>query len=900
MINRSNITAKRVSRSRSLVSNAVCASLLVSLGATAAETQQSEAAEELEELELIVVTGSRIRGVAPTGSNLLEIGSAEIEKMPATNIVNLLQREPAFTGIGNSEGVKRSVGSGVRGVNSSRGSDINLRGIGPRATLVMFNGMRMPPTGATGRNMDSSMIPSLVMERIEVVPDGASAIYGSDAIAGVVNFIARDSYDGAQTRVRFGSADSYDALQIGQLVGSEWDTGGFVLGFEFNGHSSLNGTDRDWYRSDLRARGGRDYRATQCSPGTIVVDGVSYAIPAGGVTAANVGDLVPGTRNRCELSRLADILPEQQTYSGYGSVTQRVGERSEVYFRGIFSQREFDLYESIVGSQALTATVTVPGSNPYFVRPPGTTGPVRVDYSFINDRGVYDYGGKARWIQAQAGVKTELWGDWEATLDYSFARSDSSILVYGIYNPALNAALASTDPATALNPFGGPNSAALMGEIFRNHYDPYGHGRTNDVSLSANGSLFDLPGGTVRLAVGGEYYRLKFYAGNHIGDARTAEANKVSKYSPRDVTSAYTEVFVPVVGAGNAVPGIESLDLSAAVRYDRYSDVGGTTNPKIGLNWEPFNGLTLKASYGTSFKAPFVNDTASPAVGASLVYSTVIDPLSPTGTSSGISWSDGNPDLGPEEATTRSYTALFEPDAIPGLRVSGTYFSIDYRDAIDGINATSALANPLLAPWVIRNPTPQQIADLEARAGIPYRGTVPASISWIVDTRNQNLGGLRMEGVDFSLSQSWRTSIGQWDAGISGTYVTKYDVQVLKGAAYTDERNTLYNPLKLRMRGNIGWRNQNVTAEAFVNYTNGYDNIEVAPVQKVGSYTTVDVRAAYDFFDTDGWLSDVTVGLEALNVLDKDPPFVDIDSGADLSVASALGRYVSLSITKRW
>ena len=140
---------------------------------------------------------------------------------------------------------------------------------------------------------------------------------------------------------------------------------------------------------------------------------------------------------------------------------------------------------------------------------------------------------------------------------------------------------------------------------------------------------------------------------------------------------------------------------------------------------------------------------------------------------------------------------------------------------------------------------------------------------------------------------------GEWRVGVSGSYVTKYDVTVLPGAVPSDELNHIYNPLKLRLRGNVGWSNQNLAIEGFVNYINGYDNIEVDPVQDVDSYVTVDLRAAYDF-DGDGWLDGTSIGLEAINVLDEDPPFVDLDGGADLSTASALGRYVSLTVTKRW
>src|SRR5690606_18803172 len=178
---------------------------------------------------------------------------------------------------GISEGSRsQNGGSG----NIVYGTGINLRGLGPYSTLTLIDGHRAV---SNGRSIDPSFMPSLGLERIEVLADGASAVYGSDAIAGVVNLIPRRYVDGGQVFARYGMGDEYEEKQVGASWGTIWDSGQLHLAYEYSFRSNLNGADRDFFRADQRSRGGPDYRPTQCNPGSIVVGGVSYAIPEGGV-----------------------------------------------------------------------------------------------------------------------------------------------------------------------------------------------------------------------------------------------------------------------------------------------------------------------------------------------------------------------------------------------------------------------------------------------------------------------------------------------------------------------------------------------------------------------------------------------------------------------------------------
>ncbi|MEN9627356.1 MAG: hypothetical protein RJA10_583, partial [Pseudomonadota bacterium] len=263
------------------VAAAAALACLVPLGAAAQSADATDSGQ-------IVVTGSRIRGAPPVGAPVTTVGREEVENSAGINTAQILQSVPQIYNLGVSENSRgQSGGAG----NITYGSGINLRGIGPFATLTLVNGHRVVGQGTQSATVDPSIIPALMLERVEVVADGASAVYGSDAVAGVANLILRRNEPGVQASLRYGVADGYDERQLGMLLGRKWTGGQFTLAAEHTHRSALSGRDRDFYRGDLRDAGGGDFRGTQCSPGNIVINNVSYAIPAGGVTAANAADL---------------------------------------------------------------------------------------------------------------------------------------------------------------------------------------------------------------------------------------------------------------------------------------------------------------------------------------------------------------------------------------------------------------------------------------------------------------------------------------------------------------------------------------------------------------------------------------------------------------------------------
>jgi iron complex outermembrane recepter protein len=848
----------------------------------------------------VIVTGSRIRGVAPVGSNLISVDQDNLIKVPATNTVDMLRRVPQISGYGSNEQMKFQSGPTGSGTNATRVETVNLRGVGASATLVLFDGLRVPAGGLGGTQVDVTSLPVSALERVEVVADGASAIYGSDAVAGVVNFVPKTRVDEWESRAQVGLADGFDTLSVSQTLGGDWGSGGWMAAVQHSENSHLNGRERDFYKSDLGALGGRDYRSTQCNPGTIIANGVSYAIPEGGVTPATANQLVPNTVNRCELYRTGDIIAQQRRESAYFNVDQNIGERFTVFLRGVGARREYEADDYSQGSTTQVTRLTVPASNAFFVRPPGSSGPVSVDYFYGPDQGTLEFAGDSSYYQLILGGTAQLWSDWQANWKTGWSRTEDELVAVNFLAAQQSAALASSDPNVALNPFG-RNDPSKIGYIFTNLFNPFADYELLTNTLDASGSLFDLPGGAVRVALGVDYTDYTINTGNYRGDI--AAPVYMLTPSDRQIRAAFGELFVPIFGDANGRAGLRSLELSLAGRLDDYSDVGRTSNPKIGINYSPIDSLAFKGSYGTSFKAPGTNNLAVDRPGSALIVFSATDPLSPTGTSIGLNINAGNPDLAPEEAETYSFSAQFKPESIPGLTLNATWFSIESTGGILSVPAQSALTNPLYAPFVTRNPTQAQVdAIVAAYPQLLVRsGTLNPLPAFVVDTRPLNSGGFQLEGIDFVGGFDVPSQYGDFYFGLNGTYNTDWEVRVTDDAPASKLLDRVNNPLRLRMRGELGWQLGGWSTDAILNYVNGYQNTQVSPTQKVDSYVTLDLRGAYRFGEQGNLFTrGLTLTVSVANALDEDPPFVDVESGIDAANASAIGRMIALTLQKNW
>lgn len=887
---------------------ALCGSALMTLTWSAMGHAQdappadtAETVDATDDQGAIIVTGSRLRGAAPVGSAVTALGRDEVELAGAVTTERLIQQLPQVFDLGVSE---NSRGQGGGSGNIAYGNTINLRGIGPYATLILVDGHRAVNNS---RAFEPSVIPTLGLERVEVVADGASAIYGSDAIAGVVNLIPRRSLNGIEATARYGAGADFEESQLGIAAGKVWSTGQAMIAYERVYRSALNGTDRDFFRSDQRALGGNNYSVTRCAPGTLRAGGVAYAMPAQ-LTQANAASLVAGTTNTCDDLIAQDLFPEQRYDSVNGTFTQELTPWLSVFADGFYSKRRYKRYPAYFSS-----TLTVPQTNAFFVRPVGFAGTsYTIDYNFINDLPRDESKGSATNWQITPGVRVKLPHDWqfEALVTYGKG-NDQSDQVRGLNATALNTALASNNPATAFDPYGlGRTSAATLLAI------------SNFVTLSptlnkfigyearVNGSLFSLPGGEVKLAAGYEGQEINTSLGSARGAAGTPI---VFRHFQRRVDSAYAELLVPIFSAENAIPGLHTLTLDAAVRYDNYSDVGETTNPKFGLNWAPVSGLMLRGSYGTSFRAPLISQIYG---NSNNLFGQTYQNPSGGAPLSGFAYSGPNLNLAPEEATTWSVGG--DLDVTNNLRLSATYWNVEYTNQVDSYLSDLAILTResqfagtgiILRGTAARDRVLQLLAQGVTLARGTFPGGDPNNVTLYVDGRNNNLGQSNTSGIDFSLN--WRlptASMGTFTLNGSGTYLTNYKTAVSPAGTPIDRRNTIFNPLKFKARGSVTWEVSALVAQVTVTHVNGYLNTAITPNQNVSSFTPVDLVLAFDLgkMGASGAFRGITLGMELRNAFDVGPPYVNLtpssngSGGYDASAASPIGRVMAASIRAKF
>ncbi len=863
-------------------------------------------------LEQIVVTGTLIHGTGPVGSTVITLDPATLQATGANSVADMLREVPQVSSLGVSEAQR--TGTGGAG-NITLANSINLRGLSPFATLTLLDGHRVPTAGTTGSTVDPDSFPSIMLQRVDVVADGASATYGSDAIAGVVNLILRRNVEGVEASVKEGWANQYKQRQLGVLAGHGWDSGQFTIGYENSYHSALQGQARSFFTSDQTGLGGPDYRTPQCYPGNIVAGGTSYAIPPGGVTPATAAALVPNTTNLCDVAKYQNILPQVEHNNLAVTFDQQIGDFIKIYGDATYARRTYVNF-----LRQATGPLQVPATNAFFVAPPGAVlnpcspapgAPLceQVNYSFGNDLGYQANAiGSSENYQETLGVDFALAHGWHLGLDGTAGRDhDRDEQNRELNNGHLAAALASNSPSTALNVFGGPNSAAVLDSVFASRF--YAPGDTGEQVLEAkiDGPVAHLPGGAVRLAVGTQWRHDELLYG--INSGIPGGADLIIRRNLHRVSKAgYLEAIVPLVGAGNAMPGIKSLEVDVAGRYEDYSDFGSTTHPKVGVNWVPADGWLVHASYGTSFRAPLLSELVGPLNG--VFVQTYSDPLSPTRTSVGYTLGGGNSQLRPETATTYSFGVDYKPTT--RSKLSLTYYDIDYRNQISSYLSDLNILqqSSQLGSLITRCPSPECTALINQYVVPgPVFGPVLANPSVFVNGVELNLGTTRTAGIDFQGDYRIPTDrLGTWSFSLVGTWVTKYGVQFTPGGPNYDELNHIGYPLRLRMRGDIGWASGPWSTNLFVNYENGYTNDQTTPIQSVGAYTTVDADLLFDLGVAmpSAWSKDLQVTVHVDNLFDSNPPYVNTPIGVnggggfDPNVANPIGRLVSLAIRKKF
>lgn len=850
---------------------------------------QSRMSAELEE---IVVTGTHIRGAEPAGAKVMVLSREAIMESGYGRLEDVLANLPQ-----NFKGTGEEASSQLSG-NVSGGAEIQLRGLGVGTTLTLVNGIRLPAGGSTGGFTDISSLPIAAIERVEILADGASALYGSDAIGGVVNIILRDDFEGGESRLRYATAGGEgNEIQISQVLGHKGASVSVMGGYQYYLRNHVPADSREYTarNRDMSAYGGTDFRQDfqfAGNPGTVIDLNTlqPYAIPAGqDGTSLQPGDFVPGRVNYTDFVNGADFLPQQELHAFFGTMSYDIDERWNVFASGRYSVRDM---EALNGP--LAAELLVPSSNAFFVSPFGNTDPLFVLYDFAGDVGPSTVNAATHTYAATVGVTGQITDRFQLRLTGSYGHENSRTRVVSINTSdeqtaaKLAAALADSNPTTALNVFGsgGANDPDLVRSflstnLFQGISDIWSVGALTD------GPIAHLPGGPVRVAVGADY------RGERLQSVRSPD----DAGDDRSVGALFAELSVPLVGADNELTGVHRLEMSVAGRYEKYSDFGTTLDPKVGLTFMPNRWTKLRSTWGTSFRAPTF-DSSSEALSSPVLVSTVDrDPQSPTGRSRVLRLHGANPDLKEETATVWSAGVDLQIPAVESLTFSVTYFDIEYQDKIESGTASLATAE-VWGELITRAPLEEQTDALCGDDKYAVFGPCTGTFAAILDYRPNNIAVVATRGIDFEVSHASITRFGEWSYGIGGTYTLDYEQAITETSPVLDLLDTVDHPLALRVRGSLGWSHRGMSAGLGVRYTGSYD--DPAAQRIVGSWTTLDVNVGYTFPQSSGWLHGAGLSLIATNVLDELPPFVDTVRGYDPANASLLGRLVSLQLTKSW
>jgi iron complex outermembrane receptor protein len=940
-----------------------------SLGAIAiAMAGAAQAQDAAAPVEAVTVTGTMIKGINPVGSNLVTMDAGTIKASGALTTDEVLAQIPQISNTFNSTAVAQTqinIGS-VRPVIRYIPSQAI---VGGSETLVLLNGENMIGVSGLATAPDPGLIPTIVLNRVDVMPDGASSIYGANAITGVINFITRDNYEGFEANTSLGVADGYTAFNASAMAGLGWNSGGAYLAYEHKSNTALRASDRSSYTMmDLTGLGGRDSRGTACALPNIKVGSQYYTMRGPvdntpGALAASVGGPYPGldpvtnagSLNRCDTNAAVDLLPKQEQDSVFGSLHQHIMEGVDFSATVLWSNRLASQRQPVQST-----TQTIDNTNPFFQSIAGETSQsVLFDFSPYLGRNWNMARNDISMFQFTPKLTIQLpFRDWQIDLGANYGRSFSNGIVRQLDTSALSVALRQQ----AVNGVMSPNLVAA-GNSAGNAVDPYNLSLTNPQVLnsilnvaqigkatqhvlqyegSANGTLFSLPGGDVKAAVGAKYgwddYISQWFINAPVGQVSgqpNPGSQTVYAKTHRITESVFGEVVVPLVSEANSLPFVNDLSLDISGRYDDYSDFGSTANYKIGFTWDPFEALTIRGTKGTSYDAPSLADTLAPD-GRYIYTAGGVTPNTrvPPGTSvadalrPSLFVPGGDPNLGPELGSTWSLGADFHPTTefgvdLTGLDLSITRWHIFIEDQIGlpPFNSPLLFQIPQYSQFYILNPTQAQVAAYGYNSFIGFPGPNLDSIYApgvtppyiLVSARRSNIGNALLEGYDFAAKYTTDiASFGTLSVGASGTISETDETQAVAGSPWNNIQQygaPLYALTSFLQVASGPWN-----ARVWVNYSPGFRVNPGTPSytlygqRRIESFHPVNIYLSYALDGVADWGSGANVSLTVNNIGDDDPPIyleggsaIPTNGGQGITASgSSIGRYFVFSLQKKF
>ncbi len=852
---------------------APAATFLLAASTASAQTPAEKSTKEEESLKLdaIAVTGSRIRRIdVETPQPVVRITDADFKATGFTTLGDAIRAMPAISG--------QSLVSTDAGTSFTPGaSSFNLRGLGNNNTLVLINGRRAAPYASAGYNgfqtvFDFNSIPTAAIESLEILKDGASAIYGSDAVAGVINVNLKRNYTGTTTEFSFGNTLKTDSAEksVFAISGIHQGKLSLITTFDYRERASISGSDLSYTdESDGTPYGGLDQRSTS-TPIAGVRGLTALSQFANGRASFNTPQSTPKLANAVNITPLYNFqedvgfTPDERAFSFYTRATYEYSDKLTAFMDVSFRRSEIRIdaaptpYSSSqeIGDSA-SGTGLFPASNPF--NPFGQNiVDIRWRMSELGRRVKDVTSDSPRMVAGLDGKFGNSAWTWSGALLYSKntieqldRNSSSDRLVQNAFNGIrLNGVV------KYANPFG-PNDPEII-EYLRVTNPNHDEFEMRSADISASGPLCSLPGGDLGLALGSEI-RTERLA--NIGTLLNRESQIVGggagsdTYGDRRLTSFYAEASLPVYKNSES-----SLEFQAAARHENYSDFGKTTKPKFAAVFRPMPEILLRGSYGESFLAPnlsFLYTTNS----TSFTPNTLADPLRPNDPRTQIrQFGGGNPNLQPENTKVKYGGLVVQPFArarhsiFRELSFSVDYFKFEQNNLISSLTAAQILANPSFYNLVVRNaPTP---------------GESVGTISGVVTTF-QNLSRGNYEGYDFNIR--WllpQNRLGQFRMEFSGTYVSNQDFVNATGALI--DLDGEYSYPQFRGTSTLAWKKDNWSVSVHSTYIGHYyDNFQIARVKQ---QLVVSPQIAYK-----GLLgSTITLGVR--NIFDSAPPIDLSDS----------------------
>lgn len=952
--------------------------LILAAGAmTAPGWAQGQAALAVEE---VTVTGTSIRGVQPVGSNLISVDREVLEKTNVQSMQQIYKTIPALSNMG-------ALPQGNQSGNAYYAPTIhNLGSSSSNSTLVLIDGHRFSLGSQQQPLSDPGIVPANAIERVEVLADGASSVYGSDAVAGVVNFVTRKEYEGLAIDGQAGFADGYHTLNSSILWGARWNDASLMLAAAYSYRSMLASDSRDYLNPNHIPQGGTNFNTYNCEPAVLQPAGQANLF-----LSVNAASSVPNNAANapCNLNAYTALAPSEMRLNGMMKFQKKITEDLTLSIDAVYSNR---MNKRPLARGVLTATAFQTGAqaNPFYRNPAGYTGnatsmTVRWDADELLGRGARGID-SAKDMFINANLEYRINDNWRATFLAMYGSEDNNVASYGTLcgscaNLGLNGTTNTSGSLTAPSVPGTTQRVFTLPLTTENALDVWNPPATNRTSQAVrdalkdsgqtsvwyystqqyragiDGTLFALPGGDLNLALGAEYVQygldINRTSPNNTGPATTGSAYL---YIPlkRNVKSAYGEVLVPLISPEMGIPLVNSMSLNVSARFDHYSDVGSTTNPKVAGDWEIVEGFKLRANWASSFVAPQLSSVGDRSRGGqtsftgynvsatnftvnTLAFPSAIglpncsaaqaaaanNTCQITSTTQGVSF-NGSP-ANPQASEGRSWSVGFDltPNVIPGLNMGVTLFNTAYINAITGTSLSNALNTPSLG---LINFFPGGATLAQINALLPPFATanapLPTTTYYVLSTRQNNVLNLNIQGIDASVNYTYDTGDwGTFDAGLNISAFTMFKQHLKGGAQFNVLGSTGYNntfgSVPIQARANFGWNYKNVGATVFANYVSGYRNWSgntVTPVTLVGglpagggdkvkSNTTFDLNLNYTLMPDDpfgGTFSGSQLFVDIQNVFDKAPVFYNGFTGYDGYTGNPIGRLVTFGFRTKF